>query len=98
LPYLSTIVASKLTATDEDWNSLASGLDHQIFGVLVLAGMLEGSLMMGSLMMSWLMMSSLMVEVFSVSKSGTSIDCMLFFAIAVNALSTLYTAVSYYSL
>jgi hypothetical protein len=76
LPYLSTIVASVLTATDEDRNNLASELDHQYARVLVFAGMPEGPLIMGSLMMG-----PLMVEEFSVSKPGTSIGFMLFFAI-----------------
>jgi hypothetical protein len=76
LPYLSTIVASVLTATDEDRNNLASELDHQYARVLIFADMPEGPLIMGSLMMG-----SLMVEEFSVSKPGTSIGFMLFFAI-----------------
>jgi hypothetical protein len=81
LPYLSTIVASVLTATDEDRNNLASELDHQYARVLIFADMPEGPLIMGSLMMGSLMMGSLMVEEFSVSKPGTSIGFMLFFAI-----------------
>jgi hypothetical protein len=76
LPYLTTIVASVLTATDEDRNNLASELDHQYARVLIFAGMPEGPLIMGSLMMG-----SLMVEEFSVSKPGTSIGFMLLFAI-----------------
>jgi hypothetical protein len=69
-------VASVLTATDEDRNNLASELDHQYARVLIFADMPEGPLIMGSLMMG-----SLMVEEFSVSKPGTSIGFMLFFAI-----------------
>jgi hypothetical protein len=54
-----------------------------MFGVVVFAGMPEGPLMMGSLV----------VKVFSVSKPGTSIGFMLFFAIvqAVNAVCRRYT-------